>query len=125
MISFRVKTSFKHTNKLLDNITKRKYLRRMTEIAQLGSISLSENTPVDTGKTAASWKYRIDITDTYAKIVWTNDNVTKDGTPIAILIQYGHMLPSGYYIQGLDYINPALKPIFERMAKESWEGVTK
>lgn len=124
MISFKVKTDFKRTNKLLSNITKRKYLRRVEAIAQLGLISLAENTPVDTGKTASSWRYRIDVKDEYTKIVWLNDNVTSDGTPIVILLQYGHMLPSGYYVQGLDFINPALKPIFERMAKESWEGVT-
>lgn len=82
-------------------------------------------TPKDTGKTSQSWSYTVSITKDSASIIWTNDNVTTDGTPIAVLIQYGHGTKSGSYVKGIDYINPAMKPIFDKIANEIWEEVTR
>lgn len=93
------------------------------ELAKRGVEALQDATPKDTGKTAESWDYKIDATDKGITIVWTNSNVN-DGANIAMLIQYGHGTGSGAYIEGVDYINPALKPIFQEIADNAWVEVT-
>ena len=85
--------------------------------------ALTASTPVDTGKTASSWSYEIRKTNSSISIVWKNSNIV-DGVPIAVVIQYGHGTATGGYVQGVDYINPALQPIFERISKEIWKEVT-
>ena len=89
-----------------------------------GVQALAAATPVDTGLTAASWYYEIEQTDKTTSIVWKNSNVV-DGTPIAIILQYGHATRNGGYVQGTEYINDALRPIFERIADSVWKEVTK
>lgn len=81
-------------------------------------------TPRDSGKTAESWDYRINRDKDGVKITWTNSNVNK-GVNIAIILQYGHGTRNGGYVQGRDYINPAIRPIFDQMAAEVWGEVTK
>ena len=89
-----------------------------------GVDALSNATPEDTGKTANSWRYLIRVDRVGYTIEWYNTNIV-DGKPIAILIQYGHATGTGGYVVGRDYINPAMRPIFDEMANELWKEVTK
>lgn len=90
--------------------------------AQAGVLALQSATPVESGETAYSWDYKITQKGSTFKITWTNSHVV-DGIPIAILIQYGHATRNGGYVEGKDYINPALKPIFDKIAEEAWKEV--
>lgn len=112
-------TNFLNRNKSIDNT------RILAKYGKKGVLALSSATPKDTGLTAASWDYEIIKTNDGVKLVWTNSNLAEPGMPIAILIQYGHATKRGSYVQGVDYINPALKPIFEEMAQELWNEVVK
>lgn len=116
MISVKVNGSFKNTDTFLKKIIKHDYTSMLNRYGKKGVELLSSATPRDTGKTAASWYYRIENTSKGVRIVWCNNNKASDGTPIAIYIQYGHMTGSNYYVQGIDYINPALKPLFDEIA---------
>jgi hypothetical protein len=107
------------------------YFERFREGIRLGILdrygeegvrALAEATPKDTGLTAASWRYRINRGNGSVSITFENTNF-QNGVPIAILLQYGHATRNGGYVQGIDYINPALRPIFERIAEEAWEEV--
>lgn len=84
--------------------------------------ALSKATPVDTGKTASSWSYEIVVTREGYTIYWDNSNVNR-GISIALLLQYGHGTRNGGFVEGRDYINPALRPIFDQMADEAWREV--
>ena len=88
-----------------------------------GVAALSASTPVDTGETASSWSYEIIQTKETIELAFVNNNKTKTGIPIAILLQYGHGNGKGAYIQGRDYINPAIQPIFDRIANDAWKEV--
>lgn len=123
MIVFTQKGDFKKTEKFLNKASKAAYFRKLEKYAREGVKALSAATPVDTGKTAASWSYEIRQTKGSVSIYWTNSNVNK-GVPIAIILQYGHGTNNGGYVQGIDYINPALRPVFERLAEETWKEVT-
>ncbi len=90
----------------------------------MGVDALSAATPVDTGLTASSWGYEIHSSGATSSIVWTNSNVN-DGIPIAILIQYGHGTRSGAYVQGRDFINPAMRSVFDNIANAVWKEVTR
>lgn len=99
------------------------YLTGLSRFGEMGVEALEKATPRKTGKTALSWKYSIEKTKSGLSLVWSNSNVNK-GANIAILIQYGHGMPNGTYVDGVDYINPALKPLFEKIAKDAWVEVT-
>lgn len=86
--------------------------------------ALSAATPVDSGVTATSWSYEIIQNGSSISIVWNNSNV-QEGINIAIILQYGHGTRNGGYVSGRDYINPALKPIFDKMADAAWKEVTR
>lgn len=101
------------------------YYRILNKYGQQGVEALSQATPRDTGKTAESWSYEIINTGKKIKIVWKNSNLAEAGMPIAVLIQYGHATRNGGYVEGIDYINPALKPIFDEIADSLWKEVTK
>lgn len=90
-----------------------------------GNAALAMATPVRTGKTAASWRYRVVNNRNELRIEWYNDNMTRDGDSIAILIQYGHGTGGGGYVRGRDYINPAIQPIFDKIADALWKEVTR
>lgn len=123
MIIIKHQGNFDKTYKFLTNIRKRQYYKILSEYGRKGVKSLEAATPVDTGLTASSWGYEVKVKNTGATITWTNSNVNK-GVPIALVIQYGHMLPQGVWIDGIDYINPALKPIFNEMADKVWKEIT-
>ena len=106
-------------------------MRRMRRISDAlerygvkGVDALSNATPEDTGETARSWRYRVRVDKVGYTIEWYNTNIV-DGKPVAILIQYGHATGTGGYVVGRDYINPAMRPIFDEMAEELWKEVTK
>lgn len=89
-----------------------------------GVAALSAATPVRSGETANSWDYKIEQSGQRYSISWTNSNIN-NGVNIALIIQLGHGTGTGGYVQGVDYINPALRPIFDQMAEEAWQEVTK
>lgn len=123
MISVRQKGDFKKLEKMLTKSIGKDYRSVLEKYAKEGVRALSSNTPVNTGKTASSWGYEIIQNADTLSIVWTNSNVNQ-GVNIAILIQYGHGTGTGGYVQGIDYINPALKPIFDELADAAWKEVT-
>ena len=122
IISFRKSGNFKNTEKFMMGVSKQLYLRRLEKYAIAGLEALQAATPVDTGKTKNSWGYEIIFSDTSVNITWTNSNVV-DGVPIAIIIQYGHATGTGGYVQGRDYINPAIQPLFDKMSEDIWKEV--
>lgn len=123
MISVKTKGEFKNTEKFLERAKKIDLRRILTRYGEMGVAALSAATPVDTGKTASSWGYRVEISKGTSSVVWTNSNVNK-GVNIAIILQYGHGTRNGGYVEGRDYINPALAPIFEDLASDAWKEVT-
>lgn len=122
MISIKQKGDFKNTEKLLSRATRINIRSILDRYGEMGVNALAAATPVDTGKTASSWGYRLEIGNESSTIVWTNSNVNK-GVNIAIILQYGHGTGNGGYVQGRDYINPAMKPIFDDLAAEAWREV--
>lgn len=127
MIKIRLKHtgSFKKTRTFLKNVLNIDQQKVFHEYGQLGVSLLSQETPVDTGKTAASWSYTITQEKDRALLFWTNSNTTASGIPIVILIHYGHGTPSGFYVEGRDFINPVVKKLFDAMAEDLWKEVTR
>lgn len=124
IIGFKQTGDFDNLNKFLKSNTNTSSIvsQAIESIAEQGVEALSSATPVRTGKTAASWGYRIENEKGKTTVLWTNDNVV-DGVNIAIIIQYGHGTRNGGYVEGIDYINPALKPIFDQMTESMWKAV--
>lgn len=122
MITIKSKGNFKKTDNLLAKILKRDYVTVLTKYGQLGVEALRNATPVDTGLTANSWSYEIVEDSSGVKIYWKNSNIVK-GVPIAVILQYGHGTGTGGYVEGTDYINPALKSVFEKIADAAWKEV--
>ena len=115
--------SLKNFEGFLYKNRKRRLYQLLNEYGKQGVELLRDATPVDTGKTATGWDYEIEVNSQRISLYWVNNNVN-EGVPIAILIQYGHATRSGSYVQGVDYINPALRPLFESMATKLWKEVS-
>lgn len=115
---------FKKTSSYFERIKEVFHSGLLDKYGRAGVEALSASTPVDTGKTAASWYYTIERTKNGESITWRNSNI-EEGYPIAILIQYGHGTGSGAYVKGVDYINPAMAPVFNRIAEDMWKEVSK
>ena len=113
-----------NTERWLTRVLKGDYTKELASYAEKGVSALSAGTPVRSGKTASSWRYEIEVTGDTTSIYWINDNVTSQGDPIAILLQYGHGTGTGGYVQGQDYINPAMQPVFDQIAEGVWRSVT-
>ena len=124
MITFRHKGDFSKTIKFMENAKKAVRLADLDKYGQEGVVALASATPVDTGRTANSWYYEIVVKDGSAAITFYNSNI-QNGVPIAIILQYGHGTRNGGWVQGRDYINPAIQPIFDKIANRAWEEVTK
>jgi hypothetical protein len=122
VVSIKQTGEFKKTNDFLNFIGRGDYYKGVDIIAKTGVQALMEATPKDTGLTASSWYYEILRTKQGLKIVWNNSNLNK-GVNVAMLIQMGHGTAQGVYIEGIDYINPALKPVFEAIGAKVWEEV--
>lgn len=123
-IRFKHRGSFRKTERFFKRMNARKYLKALEKYARVGVDALSSATPVDSGETAASWDYEIHQSGGSAKISWTNSHVNK-GVNIAVILQYGHGTGTGGYVEGRDYINPAIRPIFDKIAEDAWEEVTR
>jgi hypothetical protein len=121
VITFKQRGSFKQTNSFLQRCLEVADMSWLDKYGKMGVEALRNATPVDTGKTANSWDYVIEHNSDGAKLIWTNNSTTKDGDSIAILLQYGHGTNGGGLVIGRDYINPAIQPLFDEMALESWE----
>ena len=122
-VKFEVSGNFSNTERFLNQIRHKDYLNVLDEFGRQGVQALQNATPVDSGKTAESWNYEIHQTEGTTELVWTNSNIN-DGVPIAIILQYGHGTGTGGYVQGRDYINPAIRPIFDKIAEKAWKVVT-
>lgn len=123
MLSFTHRGSFKNIEKFLSKMERREMFAGLNALGQEGVHALAAATPIDSGVTASSWYYEVKTDNQGATISWHNDNVVA-GTPLVILLQYGHGTGTGGYVQGRDFINPAIEPIFNRIAEEVWKVVT-
>ena len=124
MITFKQKGNFAKLTKFLEKAKESVNIGELDKYGKEGVEALKSATPVDTGKTASSWKYDIVRKNNGAEIVWSNTNI-QNGVPIAVILQYGHATKNGGWVQGRDYINPAIRPIFDKIANNAWREVTK
>ena len=124
MITFRHKGDFSKTAKFLERAKHAVRLSDLDRFGREGVAALASATPVDSGLTARSWYYEIVYTKSGAKITFNNSNI-QNGVPIAIILQYGHGTGTGGWVEGRDYINPAIQPVFDRIADDAWREVTK
>lgn len=106
------------TLKWLRKLNQEEYLEVLRRLGEKGVRALSNATPKDTGLTAASWSYELVVGPSSTTLEWRNSNLTSQGDPIAILLQYGHGTGTGGYVQGRDYINPAITPVFDEISEE-------
>ena len=124
MISFRQKGDFSKLSKYFERVKEAAKVGVLDKYGQEGVTALSSATPVDSGQTANSWYYEIKRQNGSVSIVFNNSHINK-GVPIAIILQYGHGTGTGGWVQGRAYINPAIRPIFDRIAEDAWKEVTK
>ena len=124
MISFRQKGDFSKSMRFLERAKNVVRLGDLDAYGRAGVAALASATPTDTGKTAGSWYYQIVRTKGSVSIEFHNSNI-QNGVTIAIILQYGHGTGTGGWVQGRDYINPAIQPIFDKIANDAWEEVTK
>lgn len=124
MISFKQKGDFSKLTRYMERLKETVRRGILDKYGREGVSLLSSATPVDSGLTASSWYYRIENRNGSAKITFYNSNV-QEGVPIAIILQYGHATGTGGWVQGRDYINPAIQPLFDKIADEAWREVTK
>lgn len=107
----------------LKKLKQNRMFKDLDKFGVRGVQALEEATPKDTGKTATSWSYKIEQNGREVKIIYCNSNVIDEWCNVAIIIQYGHATKNGGYVEGIDYINPALAPVFQKIADEVWEEV--
>lgn len=123
MIAFKHRGDLRKTDQFLTRAQRIQYRDILNRYGREGARVLAIATPVDSGKTAESWDFKVEIFKDKFSVSWTNSNVV-DGVPIAILLQYGHGTRNGGYVRGQDYINPALRPILDKLAQEAWKEIT-
>ncbi|WP_198931987.1 HK97 gp10 family phage protein [Ileibacterium valens] len=124
IISIKQKGDFKKLERYLGKCKNLKLKNILSEYGDEGLEALKNSTPVDSGDTASSWSYDLKIGSDMSSITYKNSNINK-GVNIAIILQYGHGTGTGGYVQGRDYINPAVQPIFDEIAETVWKEVTK
>ena len=124
MITFRQKGDFSKFTKYLERVKQAVKLGDLDKYGREGVAALASATPVDSGKTASSWYYEIINKSGSVTITFNNSNI-QNGVPIAVILQYGHGTGTGGWVEGRDYINPAVRPIFDKIANEAWREVTK
>ena len=124
MIRFRQKGNFTKLSNFLERAKNVVRIGELDKYGREGVAALASATPVDSGLTASSWYYEIINRNGTAQITFYNSNI-QNGVPIAIILQYGHGTRNGGWVQGRDYINPAIQPIFDRIANDAWKEVTK
>jgi len=124
MISFERTDNFKKADNFLEKLLEKVSIGELDKYGRMGVKALSAATPKDTGRLASSWDYEIIRENGTTRLIWTNDDI-EGGCNVAILVQYGHGTKSGHYVEGIDYINPALKPVFDQIAEGMWKEVAK
>lgn len=124
MISFRQKGDFSKLTRFLERAKEAVHIGDLDKFGKEGVAALASATPVDSGETANSWYYEIENRKGSVTISFYNSNV-QNGVPIAVILQYGHGTRNGGWVQGRDYINPAIQPIFDKIANNAWKEVTK
>ena len=124
MISFRQKGDFSKLPSFLERAKESVKIGDLDKYGREGVAALSSATPIDSGKTANSWSYEITNKDGSVTISFNNSNI-QNGVPIAIILQYGHGTKNGGWVQGRDYINPAIQPVFDEIVDKAWREVTK
>lgn len=124
MISFRQKGDFSKLTRFLERAKEAVRMGDLNKYGREGVAALASATPVDSGNTAGSWSYKIENRKGSAAISFHNSNI-QNGVPIAIILQYGHGTRNGGWVQGRDYINPAIQPLFDKIAEEAWKEVVK
>lgn len=123
MITFESSGSFDRTEKALAKMSRGDMYRNLENLARKGVAALASSTPIESGLTATSWSYEVKKSRGGATITWTNSHVV-GGVPVAILLQYGHGTGTGGYVRGRDFINPAIRPVFDQIADDVWKAVT-
>lgn len=123
-IEFTSKGKWKKTNTWLQRVAHRMHYSKIDRYAQKGVEALRDATPVDTGETALSWDYEIVMNKNECRITWYNTNVVDDWCNVALILQYGHATNNGGWVEGLDYINPALSSVFDEIKDLVWREVT-
>lgn len=123
MITFRHKGDFSKATRYLERVKEAARVGILDKYGKEGVAALASATPVDSGLTAQSWSYRINRTKNSVSIEFLNSNI-QNGVPIAIILQYGHSTGTGGWVQGRDYINPSIQPIFDRITNDAWREVT-
>ena len=124
MISVQEKGDFSKLNRYLNRLKDAVKLKGLESVGQQGVAALSAATPVDTGKTASSWYYEIKRDSNTVTISFCNRNI-QNGVPIAIILEYGHGTGTGGFVQGRKYIEPTIRPVFDKLTEEAWKEVTK
>lgn len=124
MITFRQKGDFSKFTRFLERAKEAVRLGDLDKYGREGVAALASATPIDSGETASSWYYEIEHRNGRASIKFCNSNI-QNGVPIAVILQYGHGTGTGGWVEGRDYINPAIRPIFDKIANNAWREVTK
>lgn len=124
MITIKCTGDFKNTTKFLERARKLSIQQILERYGQEGVKALQAATPIDTGETSSMWGYKVSTGRNSSSITWTNDSIN-DGIPIVILIQYGHGTKNGGYVSGVDFINPAIQNVMDKIADSAWKEVTK
>ena len=124
MITFRHKGDFSKSTRFLEKAKEAVRLGDLDRYGREGVAALASATPVESGLTAGSWYYKIERSNGSVSINFYNSNI-QNGVPIAVILQYGHGTGTGGWVEGRDYINPAIQPIFDSLANEAWGEVTK
>lgn len=123
MITFKQKGDFRKASQYLEKVKEKAKIEILEKYGEEGVSALSAATPFDSGKTASSWSYEVRRDGGSVRLEFLNSNINK-GVPIAIILQYGHGTNNGGWVEGRDYINPAIKPIFDKILENAWREVT-
>lgn len=124
MITVRQKGSFSKTIRYMTRVKKAINISDLDRFGKEGVSALASATPIDSGETASQWYYEIERGKESVTISFNNSNI-QNGVPIAIILQYGHATRNGGWVSGRDYINPAIQPVFDKIAEEAWKEVTR
>lgn len=123
LITVKHKGNFNNIERFFNRVLKRDYLNILSDYAQIGVEELRKATPVESGETANAWNYEIESKDGKTTIWFTNSE-EDNGVNVAILLIYGHGTRNGGYVEGIDFVSPALRPVFEELADKIWKEVT-
>ena len=124
MIKVRHRGNFNNIDNFLHKMINNNFLEYLNKCGEQGVAALASVTPVNSGETASSWSYSIEETSKSTNLYWTNSKVTVNGTPIVILLKYGHATGTGGYVRGYDFIDPSIQPIFNSFVNQMWNEVT-